>query len=145
MVCNEITCTVQPSSKATLVFNPSQLYASNKHHQFTGPLCLILTSIVVSIPTHSLTSLINLPRSPHPPYSRDGPSFLYNSTESKSRISVLALSIVSNTTSLASAISGGQRKRVSIGLELAAAPMALFLNEPTSGLESVPRWQLWRC
>ncbi|EAQ93305.1 hypothetical protein CHGG_01540 [Chaetomium globosum CBS 148.51] len=38
-------------------------------------------------------------------------------------------------TSLASSISGGQRKRVSIGLELAAAPMALFLNEPTSGLD----------
>ena len=33
-------------------------------------------------------------------------------------------------------ISGGQRKRVSIGMEIAAAPMAIFLDEPTSGLDA---------
>ena len=51
----------------------------------------------------------------------------------------LKLSHVQNSrvgSTAAPVISGGERKRVSIGMELAAAPMALFLDEPTSGLDA---------
>ncbi|PNS18166.1 ABC transporter G family member [Sphaceloma murrayae] len=41
-------------------------------------------------------------------------------------------------------ISGGQRKRLSIGIELAAAPMALFLDEPTTGLDATSAASIMR-
>jgi ABC-type multidrug transport system ATPase subunit len=40
--------------------------------------------------------------------------------------------------------SGGQRRRVSIGLELASAPLALFLDEPTTGLDATSAMEVCR-
>lgn len=43
-----------------------------------------------------------------------------------------------------SSISGGQRKRVNIGMELVSCPSALFLDEPTSGLDATSALKIMR-
>lgn len=42
-------------------------------------------------------------------------------------------------------ISGGQRKRVNVGIELVADPSVLFLDEPTSGLDSSSSMEICSC
>ena len=39
-------------------------------------------------------------------------------------------------------ISGGERKRTSIGVELIADPLILLLDEPTSGLDSFNAYKI---
>ena len=45
---------------------------------------------------------------------------------------------------LASALSGGMRRRLSIGIALIANPEVLFFDEPTTGLDPDTRRQLWK-
>eukprot|EP00316_Scyphosphaera_apsteinii_P011501 CAMPEP_0119305436 /NCGR_PEP_ID=MMETSP1333-20130426/6447_1 /TAXON_ID=418940 /ORGANISM="Scyphosphaera apsteinii, Strain RCC1455" /LENGTH=691 /DNA_ID=CAMNT_0007308527 /DNA_START=92 /DNA_END=2164 /DNA_ORIENTATION=- len=63
-------------------------------------------------------------------------------------INVLGLQKVQNVlvgTPEKRGISGGQKKRVNIGLELAAMPSVIFMDEPTSGLDGAATVSLARC
>lgn len=46
--------------------------------------------------------------------------------------------------SQASQLSGGMRRRLSIGMALAGAPRVILLDEPTTGLDPESRSQVWR-
>ena len=48
-------------------------------------------------------------------------------------------------TELVKGVSGGQRKRLSVAMELLALPSAIALDEPTSGLDSSSSLQLAEC
>ncbi|KAI9599061.1 ABC-2 type transporter-domain-containing protein [Syncephalis fuscata] len=72
-----------------------------------------------------------------------------SATEQKRRIAdslhVLHLSHVANTVignSLKRGISGGEKKRVCVGMELITEPVVLFLDEPTTGLDALAAYQL---
>ena len=59
----------------------------------------------------------------------------------------LGLESCQNTTignTMIKGISGGERKRTSIGVELITNPSLIYLDEPTTGLDSVTALQITR-
>ncbi|WP_286683445.1 ABC transporter ATP-binding protein, partial [Corynebacterium sp. S1S1] len=52
-------------------------------------------------------------------------------------------SLADSASTLASAYSGGMRRRLDIAASLCVVPRLLFLDEPTTGLDPVSREELW--
>jgi len=46
---------------------------------------------------------------------------------------------------LVNQLSGGQRKRLNVAVELISSPLLLFLDEPTTGLDTGSEWELVQC
>ena len=55
---------------------------------------------------------------------------------------ILQLGLTERATTRVGSLSGGQRKRVSVGAELLGRPRLLFLDEPTSGLDPAAEFKL---
>jgi ABC-2 type transport system ATP-binding protein len=54
-----------------------------------------------------------------------------------------AIGLTSDATTRIGALSGGQRRRVDLGIGIIGQPELLFLDEPTTGLDPEARRQLW--
>jgi len=69
-------------------------------------------------------------------------NFIAEQTMSSLGLSRVADSIVGDVT--VRGISGGERKRLNIGIEMMAKPSILFLDEPTSGLDATSALQVMK-
>ena len=61
-------------------------------------------------------------------------------------LELLGLSHVADTVvgnELLRGVSGGEKKRVSIGVELVKGPSILFMDEPTTGLDAAAAIEVW--
>ena len=84
--------------------------------------------------TMDYAASIRLPRSASP-------------AEKEARISRVLdeLELADHRHKLVNALSGGQRKRVNVAVELLSSPNILFLDEPTTGLDSGAEEQILKC